>query len=441
MPDPIGLPDGTETENWRVMSARVAWMLWLNQSRQTRPRDEAVEAADWAGVATAYRTHVRLALRHLVRDGIRLVDDPAAALPVASPDWEQASNRLAFLLWRTLRRAAQPAVASADAPALADERLEHKLWPAEAEAVRAPVRAALRALALEDIGIAFTPDRMQEGAAAGPAADQTPGPVPPLPTLAAFRAFVEPRKMVLEAIVSDIYTRRCAGRTGFALFDGGAHRAYHTLRMLALPGCERVYAVEADPFMAETFLDVLADKAPEAGDRVVLLKRAIQNDPDVHLIDWKSSPSHAGRSSIVSANADRRTIWEGTADMQYREDMRVPATTIDKILQGEPRPLPFLKLDLEGADLLALMGATQTLRSKRPVVAFENSVHAPKVHGFTLEQIAAYFADLDYVPLNVLGEPIGPENWFGFFEAWAAPREDVGWLQEALARSIARHMG
>lgn len=273
-----------------------------------------------------------------------------------------------------------------------------------------------------------------------PAQPAPPGTIPALPTLAEFRAFVEPRKMVLEAIVSDIYTRRCAGRAGFALFDGGAHRAYHTLRMLALPGCERVYAVEADPFMAETFRDVLADKAPEAGDRVVLLKRAIQNDPDVHLIDWKSSPSHAGRSSIVSANADRRTIWEGTADMQYREDMRVPATTIDKILQGEPRPLPFLKLDLEGADLLALMGATQTLRSKRPVVAFENSVHAPKVHGFTLDQIAAYFADLDYVPLNVLGEPIGPENWFGFFEAWAAPREDVGWLQEALARSIVRHM-
>ena len=124
--------------------------------------------------------------------------------------------------------------------------------------------------------------------------------------------------------------------------------------------------------------------------------------------------------------------------MKYRDTMSVDATTIDSILADERRPVPFLKLDLEGADLLSLKGASSTLSEKRPIVAFENSIHAPKVHGFTVEEIASFFLKLDYVPLNFIGEPIGPEKWFGFFEAWAVPIEQLDWLQETVRAAISK---
>lgn len=50
------------------------------------------------------------------------------------------------------------------------------------------------------------------------------------------------------------------------------------------------------------------------------------------------------------------------------------------------------------------------------------------------------FAALDYVPMNFVGEPIGLSNWFGFYEAWAAPAEHAGWLSEALAGATSRSL-
>lgn len=255
-----------------------------------------------------------------------------------------------------------------------------------------------------------------------------------------FRTFAMANMMKVESILAEIYTAHCQGRTGFAMFDGGAHRAYHTLRMLDLPGCERVFAVEADPFMAEVLRKNLGEQLTQDGSRITLIEAALQGDPATTSIPWKSSPSHVGRSSIVSGNPERNTIWGDNPDMEYREEMSVAATTIDIIVQNEMRELPFLKLDLEGADLLALRGASHTLEHKRPIVAFENSIHAPKVHGFTLEQMAAYFDGLGFQPMNFVGEPIGPDDWFGFFEAWAVPKEHVDWMSRTVQEAVQRQM-
>lgn len=256
--------------------------------------------------------------------------------------------------------------------------------------------------------------------------------------ITAFRDFALKNMMEVEAILHEIYAARCTGRTGYVLFDGGAHKAWHTLRMLDLPGCARVYAVEADPFMAKTCLGILESRAAERMGNIEFIQKALQRDPATTEIRWKSSTSHVGRSSIVTDNAKRGTIWGDNPDIAYRDELKVVATTIDLILDHEDRPLPFIKLDLEGADIIALFGAAETLRTNRPIVAFENSFHAPQVHGFTLEQAAAYFDSIGFVAMNFVGERMGPANWFGFFEAWAVPKEDADWLQAQLRAAVAR---
>lgn len=253
-----------------------------------------------------------------------------------------------------------------------------------------------------------------------------------------FKEFARSNMMEVEAILSEVYSARCAGRTSFALFDGGAHKGYHTLRMLGLPGCERVHAVEADPFMAETFTSIVQRSRPNDLHRLVFHQKALQGDPDRQSIPWRSSPTHVGRSSIVSHNATRPTIWADNADMRYRDELEVPCTTIDSILALESLSVPFVKLDLEGADLIALRGAAATLRDKRPVVAFENSLKAPAVHGFTIEEMAAFFRGLNYVPMDFSGSRMAPDTWFGFFEAWLAPEEDAAWLTEQLTSALDR---
>ena len=258
------------------------------------------------------------------------------------------------------------------------------------------------------------------------------------------RALADADMMAIEAIVSRICRETCEGLSGYALFDGGAHTGYHTVRMAEQPGCDVVYAVEADPTMAKTLkANLRAAKADAQRHGVVeqaqlaVVEMALQNDPAVKSITWKSSTSHAGRSSILSDSGE--TIWADSERIEYRGEVTVPATTIDTILKREARPLPFLKLDLEGADILSLFGATRTLQHKRPVVAFENSVHAPKVHGFSLEEFSAYLAELDYVAMSFAGKPLRLSNWFGFFEAWLVPADGAAWLSERLQAALRVH--
>jgi FkbM family methyltransferase len=259
-------------------------------------------------------------------------------------------------------------------------------------------------------------------------------------TLQDFRAYATGNMMDLEAILTEIYTAHLEGQSGYSLFDGGANNGHHTRLMVALPGCDRVYSVEADPFIVEDLKTRLGRLETEVQDRITIVEKALQNDPATTEIPWGSSSSHVGRSSILSDNAARPTIWGDDAGVEYRDKMTVPATTIDTILAEDPAPVPFLKLDLEGADLLALTGAETTLSEKRPIVAYENSVHAPRVHGFSMEDIAAYFDRLGYVALDFIGRPVTPETWFGFFEAWAVPQEDTDWLKDALRDSVGRRM-
>ncbi len=257
-------------------------------------------------------------------------------------------------------------------------------------------------------------------------------------TMIKFRDYALANMMDLEAILAEVYTEHMKGKSGFALFDGGAHKGWHTRKMLDLLGCERVYAVEADPFMAETLRANLKDRASTPVPELKIVEMALQNDPEIGTISWKSSSSHVGRSSIASSNEKRSTIWVDSKDIKYRDDTRVKATTIDSILLGESLPVPFLKLDLEGADLLALLGAKQTLSTKRPIVAFENSIRAPEVHGFTLESISSYFESLGYVPMSFIGEPLSLATWFSFFEAWAVPKEDAEWLARTVGVATAK---
>lgn len=163
---------------------------------------------------------------------------------------------------------------------------------------------------------------------------------------------------------------------------------------------------------------------------------ALQNDPKVTHIDWMSSSSHVGRNSIRVNNDNDPTIWSKQSNMVYRPQTTVPATTIDKILAPHDEPFPFMKLDLEGADIIALFGATQTLEHRRPVVAFENASKGPDVHGYSIQDISNFFTKYGYVGMNYVGQPLSFDSWFDFYEAWAIPGERLAQTASLIKSAI-----
>lgn len=74
-----------------------------------------------------------------------------------------------------------------------------------------------------------------------------------------------------------------------------------------------------------------------------------------------ASPGDAAYESILNTN--RAT---------FINSVEVECTTIDKIWQEHKEPnISFIKIDIEGADLLALNGAKQCISTCKPVILME----------------------------------------------------------------------
>ncbi len=231
---------------------------------------------------------------------------------------------------------------------------------------------------------------------------------------------------ILEHAMRDIYTRLLGGEGACAAIDGGAHGGMHTEFLSAVPSCRHIYAVEANPAKASE----LARTAPRyGGDRVEVVAAALQQDPARSEIAFMLSTSHSGRSGISS-------IFQFDPDVAF-ETITVPATTIDRMTADRVLPVRFIKLDLEGGEFNALRGGETLLREDRPVIAMENSVYAPQLGGYTLEEYFDTFLRFGYRPITFLGETMTAENMFDLWYAWAAPEERAEEIASAIAARIA----
>ena len=150
---------------------------------------------------------------------------------------------------------------------------------------------------------------------------------------------------------------------------------------LAGPSGE-VLAIEPDPWLAHllrrTALGIGSESAP-----VEVLQAAV-TDRD-------------GSADLVIARRGRATnhlavVGGSSQSGGSREVVRVPAVTLDHLLEGR-RPPDVLKIDVEGAELLCLSGARGLLRTARPTVLCE-------VTAENSGAIGSLFCDLDYVMLD-----------------------------------------
>jgi hypothetical protein len=96
----------------------------------------------------------------------------------------------------------------------------------------------------------------------------------------------------------------------------------------------------------------------------------------------------------------------------------VPVTTIDQLLEKEKRKLSFIKLDLEGGEFCALLGAKQVIASHSPIIVFENGLERTcQFWDYTREEFFQFFEDLEYDVYELFLRHLTPEEW----------RNRIGW--------------
>jgi FkbM family methyltransferase len=162
-----------------------------------------------------------------------------------------------------------------------------------------------------------------------------------------------------ETVITALY--RGVVQEGDAVLDGGAHIGAHTGPLAGCVGKSgKVIAVEALPHLAEN----LRKKFPVAKfPNVEIQSCAISSTRGTTSFNWVTN--NEGYSGI------RPRTYPSGCEIQ---SITVPVTTIDDLLANEQKEISFIKLDLEGGEFCALLGAKNVILKDRPVIAFENGL-------------------------------------------------------------------
>lgn len=159
---------------------------------------------------------------------------------------------------------------------------------------------------------------------------------------------------------------------GKVMYDIGAHIGFHSLYFARLVGPKgKVYAFEPNLKNVER-LNLIRDKNPDIKNIITVLDVAVSNVLGTEEFSM-SDDIESGRSSggfIDTAD----TIW-GRGAFKARGFTETMVRTIPMDLfkeeLGIQDPPDFIKMDIEGAESLALLGAKNTLLTKKPIILLE----------------------------------------------------------------------
>lgn len=155
---------------------------------------------------------------------------------------------------------------------------------------------------------------------------------------------------------------------GGIVWDVGAHIGFHTLGFSVLAGpTGRVVGFEPNPANRERLQQNL-EKNPDLASRVDILDCGL-SDQDGDSLFAISRDVDSGASSMSFLDRTVASIDPHTAASWNRVVGRV--RTADALIRdGMPKP-NVVKIDVEGAELLVLRGASETVSSARPTLIVE----------------------------------------------------------------------
>lgn len=176
---------------------------------------------------------------------------------------------------------------------------------------------------------------------------------------------------------------------GDVVFDVGANRGYYTLLFSHLVGKDgQVHAFEPVP---TTFTRLASDTAARKKFDNVYVNRVAVGDAAASSAELYLPGEDDGQASLKKHAAGS---WEAAKTIEtfeceiIRLDDYIPSKRISR--------LDFIKCDIEGAELLALKGATKALTKFAPMLHLEVCPDWTKSFGYNPTEIIEYLSSFGY---------------------------------------------
>lgn len=188
---------------------------------------------------------------------------------------------------------------------------------------------------------------------------------------------------------------------GDSVLDVGANIGFHTIRLAARVGPSgRVYAFEPMPQNLELLRRSIEENHFE--QRVVVQNAAVSESP--------------GESEMVFLSLDERSFNSGGGHLRIpgrellpaQHTLRVRSVALDRC--DVRHPIRLIKIDIEGAEPLALRGARELLRADRPTILSE--INPPQIREVSARSPAEFIAEmaaLGYRCCSLAEGKLGPE--------------------------------
>lgn len=232
---------------------------------------------------------------------------------------------------------------------------------------------------------------------------------------------------VLENIIEDVL--KTVVKEGSLAIDGGANVGRHSLHMTHSVGSRgKLCAVEPLP----------------------VLHKRLQTQYSIYP-QFKLFPNalfHSGGLEVEFSHVKERNtvssiVMSAEYEKQYTvEKLKIVTITIDEIIANETLVCSAIKLDLEGAERDAMLGASQTLQKQRPVVVFEDGRWgSAKNFNYDLPNFYQWLNDLDYRIISIFGEEFTCFEHYAEYNPWynvAIPAEKIDYKNCVLESFLKR---
>ena len=189
---------------------------------------------------------------------------------------------------------------------------------------------------------------------------------------------------------------------GDKAIDIGAHKGSHLFGMASSVGRNgKVYAFEPIPLL---FKRLKKQKRKRHLSQVKLYQCALGlNKAKTSFQYFHKFPAYSG--------LNRRDTPFNDQDGQL-EEITVKQTKLDQVFWLTQPNIDYIKLDIEGGELHALMGGQKLLARSRPVIVFEGgAASAAQTYGYTKDDFFSFFEQQSMSVYTIDGQPFTRETW------------------------------